>query len=256
MPSRTARTDGPASRRARRSRCARGSLSVAPLMYPKFSGVPSTIASLARTSSASASKARFTITSTPSMSSLVAPSTTASVNVCVPPEPSGTRRAAAPRGDARRAHVGSPGERLGNARRRRFGGWCSGRRHPDREELRRGARARRRSARRGDRPALGPVARGRRRVPADGHRARRRLRRDRRDARVDGHGRGRAPERRHAARHGEQHELPAAGQRGHDPRDRDRVPPRPHELDLGRRDARRRRAPLRDLAGVDAFAVR
>ena len=66
----------------------------------------------------------------------------------------------------------------------------------------------------------GRLARRRRGVPADGHRARRRVRRDRGDARLDGHRERGAAERRHPARHGEQHELPPTRERRHDPCDR------------------------------------
>src|SRR4051794_18765903 len=55
-------------------------------MYPKFSGVPSTIPLHARTSSTVVSNARCPHTSTPSIASSLAPATTASVIACVPPE--------------------------------------------------------------------------------------------------------------------------------------------------------------------------
>src|SRR5689334_22516039 len=59
---------------------------ITPLMYPKFSGVPSTMPLHARTSSTVVSKARCTHTSTPSIASSFAPSTTASVIAAVPPD--------------------------------------------------------------------------------------------------------------------------------------------------------------------------
>src|SRR4051794_21655554 len=55
-------------------------------MYPKFSGVPSTIPLHARTSSTVVSNARCPHTSTPSIASSFAPATTASVIAAVPPE--------------------------------------------------------------------------------------------------------------------------------------------------------------------------